>query len=197
MRNEEEKIIAHREADKRYREKRRKENPFKICSCCGKVRPFEEFIFSNTEKRCKSKCKKCRHDIYIANKEKALKNATEYYRNNKEYVLKRMHDNRKLDIAKAILKSAKKRAKKKGLEFNIDESDFIVPERCPILDIPLIQADGVVQRNSYSIDRIDSNKGYIKGNVIIISYLANTIKTNATVEEIRKVAEFYEKLQSK
>jgi hypothetical protein len=38
--------------------------------------------------------------------------------------------------------------------------------------------------NSYSLDRIDSNKGYVKGNVWVISRRANVIKNNATLEEL-------------
>ena len=47
---------------------------------------------------------------------------------------------------------------------------------------------------SPSFDRIYPKKGYTKGNVIVISNKANRIKTDATVKEIRKVANFYEKL---
>ena len=43
-------------------------------------------------------------------------------------------------------------------------------------------------------DRIDPKKGYVKGNIIVVSMRANRIKTDATVDEIRKVADFYEKL---
>ena len=38
------------------------------------------------------------------------------------------------------------------------------------------------------------NKGYVKGNIIVVSMRANRIKTDATFDEIRKVADFYEKL---
>ena len=47
---------------------------------------------------------------------------------------------------------------------------------------------------SPSFDRIYPKKGYIKGNIVIVSNKANRIKTDATVDEIRKVADFYEKL---
>ena len=52
-------------------------------------------------------------------------------------------------------------------------------------------------KNNYltpSIDRIDPKKGYVKDNIIVVSMRANRIKTDATVDEIRKVADFYEKL---
>ena len=45
-----------------------------------------------------------------------------------------------------------------------------------------------------SIDRINPKKGYVKENIIVVSMKANRIKTDATVEEIRKIADFYEKL---
>ena len=47
---------------------------------------------------------------------------------------------------------------------------------------------------NHLIDRIDPKKGYVKGNIIVVSMRANRIKTDATVDEIRKVADFYEKL---
>ena len=48
--------------------------------------------------------------------------------------------------------------------------------------------------NSPSFDRIDPTKGYVKGNVIIVSNKANVIKSNATVEELERVSSFYRQL---
>jgi len=192
----EHKMILHNEANARYREKMRRENPFKKCPTCGIVKPLDQFTFSKTENRYKSKCHDCRHETYLSEREQSLKRSNDYYQENKESVLAKSHERRKKNIAKEILRSARERARRKGLEFNIEESDIIVPEKCPVLGIPLIQGKGKVCRNSPSIDRINPLKGYVKGNVIIVSNLANTIKTNATPSEIRMVADFYEKLQS-
>ena len=80
---------------------------------------------------------------------------------------------------------AKATAKKKNLEFNIGLEDIILPEFCKYLGTKLtnIQGQGAVWSN-YSIDRIDSTKGYIKGNVEIISRKANSMKNMATEEEL-------------
>ena len=49
-------------------------------------------------------------------------------------------------------------------------------------------------QNSPSLDRIDNDKGYTKGNVIMVSHMANSIKNQATPDQIQKVATFYKKL---
>ena len=87
--------------------------------------------------------------------------------------------------------AAKARAKKKNLPFNIEVEDCIAPENCPVLGIPLSVGDKT-HRNSPTLDRIIPEKGYIKGNVIVISHKANSIKNNANYDEIRVVADWYE-----
>jgi len=51
----------------------------------------------------------------------------------------------------------------------------------------------IAQPNWPSLDRWDSTKGYVPGNVFVISYRANTLKNNATYEEIVKVAQYLRK----
>ena len=95
--------------------------------------------------------------------------------------------------------NAKKRAKQKGLDFNIELGDIPeIPERCPVLGIKIkSNTTNAPLDSSPSLDRIDSSKGYIKGNVRIISNRANRIKADATVEELRKVLENYEKVSNR
>ena len=57
--------------------------------------------------------------------------------------------------------------------------------------IPLVLTiyhyEGVLGDDSPSLDRIVSSLGYVKGNIRVISYKANRVKSNATLEELRKV----------
>ena len=94
---------------------------------------------------------------------------------------------------KAMLNSARYRAKKRVMEFNIEKSDIIIPSCCPVFGFPL-ETSGDVGRSdaSPSLDRIDNKLGYVKGNVIVVSWLANRIKNDATPGQLRKVADFYE-----
>lgn len=85
---------------------------------------------------------------------------------------------------------AKQRAKKKNIEFSITIDDIVVPEKCPYLGTLLEWKLGVrAKKNSPSLDRIDNSKGYTKDNIEVISWQANTMKSNATREELKQFAE--------
>lgn len=84
-----------------------------------------------------------------------------------------------------ILSVAKSRAKKKNIEFSITLSDIYIPDTCPIFGMPFAQLDGLgTKPNSPSLDRIDSSKGYVPGNVWVISWKANSLKRDATLAEL-------------
>jgi len=88
---------------------------------------------------------------------------------------------------KQLLRSARHRAKTRGITFDITDDDLVIPKLCPILNIPLkvnicTGAGGLA--DSYSLDRIDYTKGYTKGNVQVISFKANMMKSNASKEEL-------------
>lgn len=85
-----------------------------------------------------------------------------------------------------LLSNAKTRAKRDGLPFDLTIDDVVIPERCPILDIPLVR--GGDQDDSPSIDKIVPALGYVRGNIAVISNRANRIKNNATPQELAKIA---------
>ncbi len=91
-----------------------------------------------------------------------------------------------------LLTAAKHRAKTRGLPFKITEDDIIVPDTCPVLGIPLQRnKKGKTHNgNSPSLDRLIPEFGYVPGNVQVISMRANLIKSNASVSELRQVADW-------
>ena len=94
---------------------------------------------------------------------------------------------------------AKKRAKEKGLDFDITVDDLVWPEYCPILRVRLVyegRGSKSFLPDSPSIDRVVPSVGYVKGNVQVICARANVIKSNATIEELRAVADFMEMMWS-
>lgn len=97
---------------------------------------------------------------------------------------------------RAWLRGAKNRATKNGLDFSLVERDIYIPEKCPVLGIPLISLMGSgecrgMRDDSPSIDRIDNSRGYELDNIAIVSMRVNRIKSNATIEELRLIADWY------
>lgn len=96
-----------------------------------------------------------------------------------------------------ILNSARQNARKKGREFSITVDDLVWNTVCPVLGIPLNYGKPSDGRNhsfdSPSIDRTDASKDYVKGNVVIMSWRANRIKTDASINELSKLISYLTK----
>ena len=165
----------------------------RICTKCGKEKPLEEFSRNKQGKYGRRAfCKECEHKIQNSPERLARRNELRKLRmENDEYRLARnlkdveTRHNNEDSIKKALIRAAKARAKKKGIPFDITIEDFILPEKCPLLEIPLTVGYGSSQENSYSLDKIIPDLGYVKGNVWVISNKANMIKNNASLEELK------------
>jgi len=99
---------------------------------------------------------------------------------------------RKNNPLQYMLYDARKRAKKKGVVFDLTVDDLCMPTFCPVFGVKLKQGDGQRTDDSPSLDRIIPSLGYVKGNVRIISHRANAIKNNATIDEIKQVLKYME-----
>ena len=107
-----------------------------------------------------------------------------YYEKHRDKILEKNKNWFKANYAKGLYNSCKQRALRKNIEFNISEEDIKIPKFCPLLKQPLSTDHDGQSEFSPSIDRIDNSKGYIKGNVWVISKLANRMKNNASLSQL-------------
>ena len=134
----------------------------------------------------------------LENKEKIIEHKREYYQENKEKISEQAKQYRLENKEMWMCTASKVRAKQKNLPFNLSTEYLkeIWPEdnKCPALGITMRKGDFCVTDHSPTLDRIIPKLGYIKGNVQVVSALANRIMSDATVNQVMAVAKHYEKI---
>ena len=152
------------------------------CISCG-----EKWVVQvkNTyhQKRVKYFCEKC--NATLSNKEKTrIQRAKLQGFHEKEKEQRRQSHQR--TIIHVLWKRAYDRAKKFGYPFNITEEDIVIPDVCPILEVPFVFGSKGDYEYTPSLDRIVNSLGYVKGNIQVITKKANSMKNSATPEELKK-----------
>tara|TARA_R110002096_G_scaffold400210_1_gene596723 strand:+ start:137 stop:658 length:522 start_codon:yes stop_codon:yes gene_type:complete len=152
----------------------------KICRVCNTDKPMSDFSGSSIVKSgIDSRCKTCTNE-----------DSRGRWGDNKEDNNRKQRALHHKDPARNMLYQCRARSKRAGFPFNITKEDIKVPEVCPVLGIPLIVADQLISDNSPTVDKFIPELGYVKGNVTVISKLANMIKTSATSEQVKQVADW-------
>jgi hypothetical protein len=156
----------------------------KFCSRCKTEKPVNTFPKnSNRPDKLHNWCKSC------------TKTASRawYYRDLEKHRA-RANESAKKHKLRRLFVQAKSRAKKNNRPFSIEITDIKESSYCPVLNLPFSNdSKGTLVR---SLDRVDSTKGYVKGNVCLISLRANTLKNDGTAEEHRQIADYIEKHQA-
>lgn len=80
----------------------------------------------------------------------------------------------------------KRYAEQNKIPFDITEQDIldVMTDTCPVFGIPLQQGHGTIQDTSPTLDRIVPDLGYVVGNIVVMSRLANRLKNNATLNQL-------------
>ncbi len=158
----------------------------RVCSTCGEPKSHNQF-WRNPGRRdgLMAECKACMAE---RNARWRAENSTPEFRAKKVDWVKR---SRRRDPVGLMLRSARARARQRGIEFSITRDDVPCPTHCPVLGMELIyggsgRLGGMPA--SASLDRVDNTKGYVPGNVAIISDRANRLKGNATADELEAIA---------
>jgi len=145
-----------------------------ICNGCGK-----EFIFNGPISKFNRSV-----NHYCSSKECLLSIITKHGFNSRDKDKNKFND----AVRFMLLNKSKSRVKINNIEWNLKLEDIPeIPKKCPLLNIELKLDNKKTSYNSPSLDRIDNSKGYIKGNIQIISHRANTLKRDSTFEEIEMI----------
>jgi len=156
----------------------------RICSDCKKELDENCFYFNRKRNDYQSKCKECN------------KKYNRIWKRTDKGRIWRKRYRGQYENKNCWFASLRFGAKKRNLEFTITIDDIVIPEFCPILGIKLQRNKGMPKDNSISVDRIDNSKGYIKGNVYVISYKANRMKGSMTLEILEKLLEYMKSIKS-
>lgn len=168
----------------------------KKCVKCHMVRSIDEFSNNRNKKDGKhNRCKACDKKHYQENKDRLTEQSNVWHHLRKEEFNVGVRDERvQTFIINRMLAHAKRRATEYKVPFSLTKDDIIIPDTCPVFGIPFRMGDGNNGSYSPSLDRTIPEKGYVKGNVHIISLLANQIKSSATVEQIEQVVKWMKSL---
>lgn len=150
---------------------------FKKCATCHQVKSSDNFHKAEGQKdKFSCYCKSCTK----------IKNSKKWIDNSEDHDFKLLQ----------TLRSSKHRAAKKNIEntLTLEDLQMMYPtdNKCPILGINL--SWGMPRETSPSLDRIDPSKGYTYDNCQIISNRANTLKNNATLEELENIVRYLKEL---
>jgi len=144
------------------------------CGTCATIKNKSDFCIRKDG--TKRSCKNCEQKYRQKNAEQQKQYCRIWLKDNPE---------------RRLLLSAKKRAKVKNLPFNLELKDIIIPDFCPVLNIKLDKNKANGDKTySPSIDRIDSTKGYTVDNIKVISWRANWLKNNGTLEEFEQLLKY-------
>ena len=161
-----------------------------LCKECKKIesnlryeKVKDDFDFHN-KKLISSRKYKELHRENIQNSWIEYNNRPEVKEKNHLRYIERQEKLSKYDRVNAIIYRAKKRAIKYNLPFNITVEDLEITDTCPLLNIPLNWNGGPRNDNTPSLDKINPELGYIKGNCRIISNLANIMKNKASEKQL-------------
>ena len=153
----------------------------RTCNCCNKQWKVQ-VENSKIPSRVKYFCKDCNSNLTSKDKNRILRVKIEGFHDKEKTQRRESH---KRNIIHNMVLRAKSRARKYGYVFELKDSDIIIPEICPLLNVPFILGNYKNYEYTPTIDRIDNSKGYTKDNIWIISKKANSMKNSATFKELK------------
>lgn len=180
--------------DEFVKDNRRKDGHSTLCKECKRARDRARYAKIKDDPEFHKK-KLEAQAVYRQTHKEQIQNYSLEYNLRPEVIEKKSEWSRQKKYSRSIptkiqdmVTRAKNRAIEKGLPFNITREDVVFTDTCPILEIKLNWEGGPRDKNTPSLDKIIPEKGYVKGNIRIVSNLANMMKSEANFEELKLFA---------
>lgn len=171
----------------------------KICRDCSRELPLDMFYKNGTCYR--PECKECKSKAESERRSRNLefyraRDRESYHKNRDKEILsmKRYRKNLKeTNYFKYFIMNKKKSMLKAGIPWNLDEGYLreLFTGVCPVFGCA-IHVGGVKDDYKAELDRLVPSKGYVKGNVRWISSRANRLKSDASIDELKKILRYME-----
>lgn len=180
----------------------------KICKRCQQEKNLAEYYQRRDGTVTESYCKECRRVIakedskskqrlqkwrdanpekYSAQHQAAGARRAQRVKTQESYanhLRQQKKEHSRKNFVQCMLQRARQRAKRDKVLFSLTVHDVHIPTHCPVLGIKMELGTRSDYRNTYTLDRVDPTKGYTPDNTRVISMIANTMKSNASREEL-------------
>jgi len=132
-------------------------------------------------------CKKCNGKYRVANKERIAEQKRAYYRTSK-------------GIAKQLFDKARYRARKQSIVFELDY-DWVLGQvqqvlECPVRKVKFVTGDKTFHNNSRTLDRAQPSLGYTRENTCLVSFKANLVKNNGSLQDLKLLICYLHKIKA-
>ena len=154
-----------------------------LCRCeCG----TEKTYFGSSLKKKNTQSCGCLHKDIVSGMnnyqaKRAMAKSGIYFSSEDPYYIQAM----------CIMRKSRKLGIPIGFDSIIEFASYIkeiTPDKCPVFNQELIRGTGQSHDFSPSVDKIIPEKGYVRGNIQVISYKANAMKRDASIKELIQFA---------
>jgi hypothetical protein len=180
----------------------------KRCSKCKQVLPLENFHKNKSiADGHASVCKQCfkligdvrrkdtKDEVAAYNKQYRQQNLVFLRKKQRDALVSNWQDPEQ--HPQMLLYQIKSRAKRDNIPFDLTVQDLVIPQCCPILGIPLSVGQSKMHEGSPTVDRIQPHLGYVSGNVRVISFKANRLKSNMDIATLQSIIRYIQENMSR
>lgn len=171
----------------------------KVCRDCGRELPLDMFYKNGTGYR--PECKECKQKAESERRSKDVeasraKERARYHKNRDKRVVAMKHYRKSLketNYFKYFVMNKEKAMLRAGIPWDLDEDYLreLFTGVCPVFGCA-IHVGGIKEDCKAELDRLVPSKGYVKGNVRWISSRANHLKSDVSIDELKKILKYME-----